>query len=127
MMQLLFIALGGAVGTLARYGVSVWSRGAFDSSFPYGTLLVNVVGSFLLGLLMQIGLRTEALTSTMRLTLGTGVMGGFTTYSTFNYESLRYVDERAYLMGLVNVSATLVGCFVAGALGILFGRRLGGA
>ncbi|HVY46797.1 MAG TPA: CrcB family protein, partial [Minicystis sp.] len=77
--------------------------------------------------LMQVGLRSEALTSTMRLTLGTGVMGGFTTYSTFNYESLRFFDERAWAMGFLNVGVTLLGCLVAGALGIMTGRRLAGA
>jgi fluoride exporter len=127
MFQLLLIALGGAVGTAARYGVSIWARDALGTGFPYGTLAVNVLGSFLLGFIMQIGLRTEVLTSSMRLTLGTGVMGGFTTYSTFNYESLRYFDERAWAVGFLNVGVTLFGCFVAGTLGILAGRRLGGA
>lgn len=127
MGQVLWIGVGGAIGTMARYGLSLWCRSALGTAFPYGTFAVNVIGSFLLGAIMTVALRSEVLTSTLRLTLGTGVMGGFTTYSTFNYETLRYFDDRAWALGGLNVGATLLGCWVAGALGILVGRRLGTA
>ena len=127
MGRLALISLGGALGTAARYLLSVWLLRALGPAFPYGTLAVNVIGSFLLGVIMQAGLDTTILSPTARVVLGTGVMGGFTTYSTFNYESLRYFDERAWAAGFLNVTVTLFGCFVAGTLGILAGRRLGGA
>jgi CrcB protein len=119
-----WIGLGGAAGTLARHGVSLWCQQRFGAGFPYGTLTVNVIGSFLLGVIMQIALTTELLPPTLRLALGTGVMGGFTTYSTFNYEALRFFQDRAWLAGAVYLGATVVGCLVAGVLGMAAARRL---
>lgn len=126
MGRLLLICLGGAIGTAARYGVSVWARGALGTGFPYGTLAVNVVGSFLLALIMYVGLHTEIVSPTTRLVLGTGVMGGFTTYSSFNYESLQLFEERSFRLGFVNMFVTLLGCFVAGWLGLALAKRLVG-
>lgn len=119
-----WIGLGGAAGTLARYGVSTWCQQRFGVGFPYGTLAVNVIGSFLLGALMQIALTTELLSPTLRLGLGTGVMGGFTTYSSFNQETLRMLQDRAWLAGAVYLGGTVVGCLLAGALGMAAARRL---
>jgi fluoride exporter len=84
MTRLLWICLGGAVGTGARYLLSGWLLRVAPPGFPYGTLAVNVIGSFLLALLLQVPLTAESLPPTLRLALTTGVMGGFTTYSTFN-------------------------------------------
>jgi CrcB protein len=126
MLRFFLICLGGAIGTGARYGVSVWARDALGGSFPYGTIAVNVVGSFLLGAIMYLGLSTELISPTTRLVLGTGVMGGFTTYSSFNYETLQFLQGRAFGLALVNLSATLLGCFAAGWLGIAAARRLAG-
>lgn len=126
MGRLLLICLGGAIGTAARYGISVWARGALGASFPYGTLAVNVIGSFLLAIIMYVGLHTELISPTTRLVLGTGVMGGFTTYSSFNYETLQMFEERSFRLGFVNVFVTLVGCFVAGFLGLALAKRLVG-
>lgn len=119
-----WIGLGGAAGTLARYGVSTWCQQRFGVGFPYGTLAVNVIGSFLLGALMQIALTTELLSPTLRLGLGTGVMGGFTTYSSFNQETLRMLQDRAWLAGAVYLGGTVAGCLLAGALGMAAARRL---
>ena len=89
MTRFLWICVGGAAGTGARYLLSGWALATLGASFPWGTLAVNVLGSFLLGLLMQVGITTSLLSPTLRLALTTGVMGGFTTYSTFNYETIR--------------------------------------
>jgi len=118
MGRLIWIGLGGALGTLARYGVGVWSQERFGAAFPFGTLIVNLVGSFLLGAIMQLSLSTDLVGPTVRLTLGTGVMGGFTTYSTFNYETLKFFQDRAWLAGALNVAVTLAGCLVGGLLGV---------
>ena len=126
MVRFLLICLGGAIGTAARYGVSLWAGKALGAGFPYGTIAVNVVGSFLLGAIMYVGLSTELISGTTRLVLGTGVMGGFTTYSSFNYETIQLVRERSFRLGLIYVSATLMGCFVAGLLGIAAARKLVG-
>jgi fluoride exporter len=122
MARLLWISAGGAVGTAARYLLSVALLRALGPAFPYGTLAVNVLGSFLLGAIMHVGLQTELLSPTARLVLGTGVMGGFTTYSTFNYETLQYLQEGAWGLAGLNVAATLVVCLAAGALGVVAAR-----
>ena len=127
MTRFLWICLGGAVGTGARYLLSGWLARAAGPGFPWGTLAVNVTGSFLLGLIMQIALGTDLLSPTLRLTLTTGVMGGFTTYSTFNYETLQYLQQNDWLMGALNLSATVVACLAAGSLGLVAGRLLAGS
>ena len=104
----------------------MWLLRALGPAFPYGTLAVNVIGSFLLGVIMQAGLDTTLLSPTARVVLGTGVMGGFTTYSTFNYETTAYLRAGAWGPALLNVGGTVLGCFVAGFAGILAARAVGG-
>lgn len=127
MARFLWICLGGAAGTGARYLLSGWLLRVAGPSFPWGTLAVNVLGSFLLGLLMQVALTTDLLSPTARLALTTGVMGGFTTYSTFNYETLQYFQQDDWLLGLANVGVTVAACLAAGVLGLLSGRLLTGS
>src|SRR5512139_2913835 len=122
MSRLLLICLGGAIGTGARYLLASWSARSLGTGFPWGTLFVNIGGSFLLGLIMQIGTTTDLLTPAVRLALTTGVMGGFTTYSTFNYETTAYVRDGAWLLALTNVALTLLFCFAAGLLGMAVAR-----
>ena len=124
MARFLLICLGGAVGTGARYMVAVWMARTVGTVFPYGTLLVNLGGSFLLGLLMQLALSTQMISADMRLIIGTGILGGFTTYSTFNYETLALLREDAWGVALANTAATLIGCLVAGTLGIGVARAV---
>lgn len=124
--RLFLVCLGGAVGTGARYLVSGWALAVLGPAFPYGTLAVNVIGSLLLGIIMQLGLTTDLLSPTLRLTLATGVMGGFTTYSTFNYETLRYLEEGAWPRAALNVGVTLVTCLLAGIAGVAVARRIAG-
>jgi CrcB protein len=126
MARFFFVCLGGAVGTGARYLVSVWALRTLGPAFPFGTLIVNVLGSFLLGALMHVGLTTSLLSPTLRLVLTTGVMGGFTTYSTFNYETLQYLSEGALGLGALNVLGTLATCLVAGIAGVGAARALVG-
>jgi len=127
MGRFLLICLGGAVGTGARYALSTWCRDLFGPTFPVGTLAVNVLGSFLLGVIMYVGLNSEMLSATARLTLGTGVMGGFTTYSSFNYETIQLLRDGDHRRGAANLLATLLGCFAAGLLGLALGRRIVGS
>ncbi|XYI02004.1 fluoride efflux transporter CrcB [Sorangium sp. So ce1128] len=119
-----WIGLGGAAGTLARYGLSTWCQQRFGAGFPYGTLAVNVIGSFLLGVILQVAATTELLSPTLRLALSTGVMGGFTTYSSFNYETIKLFEDGAWWVGALNVLVTVAGCMIAGVLGIVVARRL---
>ncbi len=127
MTRFLLVCLGGAVGTGARFLVSGWALALLGPEFPYGTLAVNVIGSLLLGTIMHLGLTTELISPTLRLMLSTGVMGGFTTYSTFNYETLGYLQEGAWARAALNVAVTLVSCLAAGVLGVVLARRIAGA
>jgi len=127
MTRFLWICLGGAAGTGARYLLSGWLLRLAGPGFPYGTLAVNVLGSFLLGLIMHVGLATDLLSPTLRLALTTGLMGGFTTYSTFNYETLQYFQQNDWLLGCANVGVTVAACLAAGGLGVLAGRLLAGS
>jgi CrcB protein len=127
MSRFLWICLGGAVGTGARYLVAVGGPRIWGVSFPYATLLVNAAGSFLLGAIMHLGLTTSLISPTARLVLATGVMGGFTTYSTFNYETIEYLREGALGLAALNVVATLSACLLAGALGLAAARWLAGS
>lgn len=124
MTRLLWICLGGALGTGARYLLSIWLFRLTGPGFPYGTLAVNVIGSFLLGLLMHLSATTETFPPTLRLALTTGVMGGFTTYSTFNQETLGFLRDDAWGLGFGYLAITVTACLLAGLLGLLGGRLL---
>lgn len=126
MTRFLLVCLGGAIGSGARYLTALAAASAFGSAFPFGTLIVNVAGSFLLAFLMHVGTSTELLSADVRLMLTTGVMGGFTTYSTFNYETTSYFREGAWAVGMMNLAATVVGCLVAGFAGLALARAIVG-
>ena len=126
MSRVFLVALGGALGSVARYGVGVAAPRVLGAGFPWGTLLVNVVGSFLIAGVMHLAVATAAISPSARLFLTTGVIGGFTTYSTFNYETLNLVGERLWGVATLNVGVTVVGCLVAGVLGQATGRALAG-
>ena len=126
MARLLWICLGGAVGTAGRYLLGDWLMRVAGPAFPWGTLAVNVLGSFLLGLVMQLALATDWISPTVRLTLATGVLGGFTTYSSFNYETLRLLEGGSWLLAGANLPGTVAGCLVAGTLGMALARALAG-
>jgi CrcB protein len=125
-MRMFWICLGGAVGTAGRYLLSGWLSGFMGAGFPWGTISVNVLGSFLLSALSQVALQSETFPPTLRLALTFGVVGGFTTYSTFNFETLGYLQEKAWLLGFVNIGVTVLACLAAGVLGIACGRLLTG-
>lgn len=116
-MNLFWVCVGGAAGSGARFLLSVWMLERFGPIFPLGTLTVNLLGSFLLGGLMFAGIRAGMLPPALWLGLTTGVMGGFTTYSAFSYETMRYLQEGAWTMAAAYVGATLVGCLLASLLG----------
>ena len=124
MSRFLWICLGGAVGTAARYLLSGWALALLGTTFPWGTLAVNVIGSFFIGAIMHVGLTTQVLSPTLRLALTTGVMGGFTTYSAFNYETLRSFQDGAWLMGFVNIAVMLASCLAAGVAGVWLARLI---
>ncbi len=126
MQRFLWICLGGALGSGARYLVAGWAQRWLGATFPFGTLTVNLAGSFLLGCLMHVGLST-GMSPSLRLALTTGAMGGFTTYSTFSYETFQLLQEGAWALAALNIGVTVVACLVASFLGLMAGRLLVGA
>ena len=121
-MNSLYVGMGGALGSVARYWLDAWVQARLGARLPFGTLAVNAVGSFLLALLMVVAAGTGAVPPAVRIALAAGVLGGFTTYSTFNYETLRLAQDGALGLGVLNDVATVLGCLVAGALGWACGR-----
>jgi CrcB protein len=124
--RFLLVCFAGALGTGLRYGVGLWAGRALGSGFPYGTLLVNVLGCFLIAAIGQVALASTLISPTLRVTLMTGFVGGLTTYSAFNLETTRLLQERAWAEGLLNVALTLGVCFGSGLLGFVVARRLVG-
>jgi len=125
MTRFLLVFAGGGAGAGTRYLVGTWAGQRLGTSFPWGTLFVNLAGCFLLSLLMQLAV-TTTMSPNLRLALTTGFMGGLTTYSTFNYETTKLLEEGALRAGLVNLGATALGCFAAGLCGLMLARRLVG-
>ena len=122
--RFLLICAGGAIGTGLRYLTAGLAARWLGADFPYGTLIVNVVGSFLIGLIQQIGLTTLLIPDTARLFLTVGIMGGLTTYSSFSYETLRLVEGGAWGQAWINVLVTTALCLAVCFLGIAAGRML---
>ena len=127
MERFLLICLGGAIGTGLRYVTAILALRWLGGDFPYGTLMVNVIGSFLIGLIQQVGLTSPLIPDTTRLFLTVGIMGGLTTYSSFSYETLRLAQLGAWGQASLNILLTTVLCLAVCVLGIAAGRALVGA
>jgi fluoride exporter len=115
-VTLLFVVLGAAVGAPARYLADRAVQSRHDSVFPWGTLLVNVVGSFMLGLVAAAA-AAGSVGSGVVAGVGTGFCGALTTYSTFSYETLRLAEERAHAEAALNVVVSIAAGVVAATLG----------
>lgn len=125
-MNLGVVCAGSALGGGARYLVSLWTASRGWIAFPWATLIVNVVGCFLIMLIATIAAATTMSTN-LRLFLTTGIMGGLTTYSAFDLETTRFFQDGAPLSAIAYVAATLVVCFAAGLLGIAVARLFVGS
>lgn len=123
-MQLLYIGIFGGLGCVSRFLVSGLSYQVFGRSLPYGTLVVNIIGSFLLGLLMTFGLRSALLPAELRIGLTVGFMGGFTTFSTFSYETLRLIEEGSFWQAGANILLNILLCLLFALLGVLLAKQI---
>jgi CrcB protein len=125
MNKLLLVAAGGAVGSVARYLVGVGALRAFGSGWPYGTFTVNIVGGFLMGCLASwLAHRGAASSEPWRVLLGVGVMGGFTTFSSFSLETALMIQKRAYLQAFSYSAASVLLSVAALFAGLLIARRI---
>ena len=123
MERFLWICLAGAAGTGTRYLITVWAAQKFGSAFPSGTLIVNLIGCFAVAGLMHAAL-TLGWPATIRAAVTIGFIGGLTTYSSFNYETMRLFEEGAPATAGLNLALTLLGGFIAGWLGLVTAREI---
>lgn len=124
MLQLIAIAVGGAIGAVLRFVMSNGVYKLLGRDFPYGTLAVNVLGSLLIGLLFILLIEKLTVTAEWRAGLIVGLLGAFTTFSTFSLETFTLLDEGAFIKAGLNVLLSVVLCLSATWLGLTLGRQL---
>jgi len=118
------IAAGGALGALLRYWMSTGVYSLVGRDFPYGTLAVNVLGSLVMGVLYVLLIERLAETAVLRAFLLIGLLGAFTTFSTFSIETFNLMEQGEYVKVIVNVVASVFTCIAATWLGVVAGRQL---
>ena len=124
LLKLLAVAVGGGIGAVTRYLVSVWAAGRFGANFPYGTLIVNVAGCFMIGLFMTLTTERLIVSPYWRLVFAVGFLGGLTTFSSFSYETLRLVEDSDILLAFYNTGLSLIVGFAATWVGIVVARLI---
>jgi CrcB protein len=124
MLTIASIALFGAAGCVARYLISIWVHDSLGRSFPYGTLLVNIIGAFLIGFVMEFAIRSTHLSSNLRIGITIGFLGGLTTFSTFSYETFRLMEDGKFIIAAGNVLVSVILCLAFTLLGIVTVRAL---
>lgn len=118
MHSLLLVALGGAVGASLRFGVNLAMVASFGKSFPYATLTVNIIGSFLMGLLFSAIEHGIIADQTWRALLGIGLLGAFTTFSTFSMDTLLLLQQQEWFKAILNILLNVGVCLFAAAVGM---------
>lgn len=117
-MKLAYILIGGALGAVVRYGVSIWSAGNHGTGFPFGTLIVNLIGCFLIGLVFGLG-ETRGINPSFRIFFITGFLGALTTFSSYALETINGTDMR---MALANIAANNIGGLMLVKVGLMLAR-----
>ena len=120
----MFIAIGGAVGAVMRYATSLGVYSVMGRSFPYGTLFVNVAGSLAMGVLSILMLERYDVEPEWRAAILVGLLGSYTTFSTFSIETLNLLEQGDVLRASVNILSSIVICIAAVWLGVLIGRQI---
>ena len=118
--SVLWVGLGGCLGSVARYVLSKSIDGKLNTVFPYGTLAVNILGSLILGFVYGVALKKAGTASPLTIFLGVGFCGGFTTFSTFAWENINLLQQRLISPALLYIAVSLV----VGLLAIAFGTWL---
>jgi CrcB protein len=122
-VRIVLLIVFGAAGTLARYGLDGWIQHRVGSAFPAGTLTINLLGCLLLGTVAEFSLNHISVPPDWRIGLTIGLMGGFTTFSTFGFDSVRMLQDGEWTKALIYIGASVVG----GILAVMAGIRLGNA
>lgn len=123
-MKILYLGIFGGAGCVARYMVSGWVYALAGRALPYGTLAVNVIGSLVLGLIMEGSLRSTLLSPDLRFGITVGFLGGFTTFSTFSYETVKLLEEGSMIAAGANILLNVSVCVVAALVGIYLARQI---
>ncbi len=123
---ILLIAVAGAAGAVSRYGVGLWAHRQLGGHFAFGTLLVNVLGCLLFGFVLELEAQTDWIGTSGRLFLTVGFFGAFTTFSTFGFETLKYLQAGDHQLAFLNVAANLVLGLLAVWLGWTLARLAAG-
>ncbi|MER3522878.1 MAG: fluoride efflux transporter CrcB [Ignavibacteria bacterium] len=121
-MNYALVFLGGGIGAVARYGLQGLVYRVVPPTFPYGTIVVNVVGSFLIGFLMTFFNERFLVSPSLRVFLTIGILGGFTTFSSFSYETIMLLRDGSIAAAVWNVVATMLMCLVATWIGMAVGK-----
>ena len=121
MLAVLLVAIGGGIGSVTRYLVGGWFAARFGSAFPYGTFAINVTASFIVGFFLAFAQERVSLAPNLRLFVAVGFIGGYSTFSTFEYESVRLLQDGEMLLGAVY----LLGSVITGGLAAIGGIALG--
>ncbi len=122
--QVLWLSLGAVLGANARYWLGQWAANRFGTDFPYGTLIINVTGSLVLGLFLTVATQRALIDPRYRLLIAVGFCGSYTTFSTYAWESINLMLSGSWAAGLVNLLGSTVLGLVAVGLGIWIGRAL---
>lgn len=124
-MEIAFaVAVCGGLGCLSRYLISGWVYNLLGRDFPYGTFVVNILGAFIIGFLMEFGIRSTLIPATLRMGITVGFLGGLTTFSTFSYETFRLLEEGNFLTASMNAILSVVVCLLFTWMGITIARYL---
>ncbi|SDC50729.1 MULTISPECIES: fluoride efflux transporter CrcB [unclassified Candidatus Frackibacter] len=123
MLKLFYIGLGGFFGAISRYTISKWMA-QWNSTFPYGTFTVNILGSFLLGFLMTIFFEKTTISPYLRVAITTGFLGALTTFSTFAYETMSLFEDKEILLANINIFSNLIIGLIFVLAGIFLGRTV---
>jgi len=124
MNQVMAVAIGGALGSVLRYGLSNWVHSFVGRGFPYGTLAVNVLGCLTMGILFVLLVERMADSAMWRAGLLVGLLGGFTTFSAFSIETFNLIEQGDLAKAAGNMAASLVLCIGATWLGVTLARQL---
>src|SRR5215813_10558650 len=122
-LKLFLIALFGAMGTLARYGLQGLVQTRTGTTFPYGTLLINLTGCLLLGFVGQLTLNRMLVSSDMRIAIAVGLFGGYTTFSSFGWETAKMLENGEWLRAATYVGASVIAGLLLSVAGIRLANR----
>ena len=125
MARFLLVCAGGAVGTGARYLLGGWAQRALGTAFPWGTLIINALGSLLIVILMHLSIQRGVISPDLRVILTTGIMGGFTTFSALSLDAVLLWERHEYLMAALYVGGSVAGAIAGLALALwVMGKAL---